>query len=625
MQNSDFTKTPGQLQPETLKDKSKEELVNMNRGLQAEIAECRRIKDNLKMLSHAIEQSPGTVMITDARGNIEYVNPKFTQLTGYTPEEVLGKNPRILKPDNAPSEAYRKMWETIASGKEWHGEFCNKKKNGELYWEYASISPVRDEQGAITNYVAVKEDITERKRAEDELRKLSRAIEQSPSTVMITDAKGDIEYVNPKFAQLTGYAPEEAIGKNPRMLKPEWIPSEAYRKLWETITSGNEWHGEMCNKKKNGDLYWEYASISPVRNTKGDITHFIAVKEDITARKQAEEERNKHVRELEGLMDFSALMNESANDESLFRHLVSALRTLFKPDAIAIVMIDRERNMLYTPLIEPPLPLHEFLKNEAIFDPMLCTVIKTRQPLIVNNAQKNTACECLQYKIGSGGCACLPLTAGGVVFGMVFMAKKDTAGWDNEKARQLLSNYVGLAALGLHRIELLDIAKHTNVTDEITGVYNHRFFHEILNKQISLAKRRNENLSLLILVMDNYQKILDAQGKETSDGLLQQVARVLNDTLRDTCIVARYGNEGFAVIAPMLFKTKALVKADDLRRTIEYAKFENTASGRAMGVTVSIGVASFSEQAADEETLLKCANKALQLAGKKGGNKIAAL
>ncbi|MBC6930231.1 MAG: PAS domain S-box protein [Candidatus Jettenia sp.] len=202
---------------------------------------------------------------------------------------------------------------------------------------------------------------------EDELRKLSHAIEQSPSAVMITNSKGSIEYVNPKFTQVTGYTPEEVLGKNPRILKSDTIPSEEYRQLWETITSGGEWRGEFCNKRKDGGCYWEYASISGVRNHKGDITHFIAVKEDITERKRAEDERNKHIKELENLMSYSTIMNDEVHEETLLRHMSSAIQEHFNPDIMAIIMLDRERNMLYVPLIEPSMPVSEFIKNEVIY------------------------------------------------------------------------------------------------------------------------------------------------------------------------------------------------------------------------------------------------------------------
>ncbi|HQV64200.1 MAG TPA: PAS domain S-box protein, partial [Anaerolineales bacterium] len=119
------------------------------------------------------------------------------------------------------------------------------------------------------------------------LRKLSRAVEQSASTIVIADATGTIEYANKKFVETTGYTLEEALGQNPRVLKSGYTSPVEYKQLWETITSGGEWHGEFHNKKKNGELYWESATISPIFNEDGNITHFLAVKEDITARKEA--------------------------------------------------------------------------------------------------------------------------------------------------------------------------------------------------------------------------------------------------------------------------------------------------------------------------------------------------
>ena len=128
----------------------------------------------------------------------------------------------------------------------------------------------------------------ERKRAESELRKLSHVVEQSPVSVVVTRKDGAIEYVNPKFSQLTGYTFDEVRGKNPRIMKSGETDPQVYKELWATITSGGEWHGELHNRKKNGELFWEAASISPVRSGQGEITHFVAVKEDITERKMAD-------------------------------------------------------------------------------------------------------------------------------------------------------------------------------------------------------------------------------------------------------------------------------------------------------------------------------------------------
>ncbi|MBN2080039.1 MAG: SpoIIE family protein phosphatase [Spirochaetes bacterium] len=130
----------------------------------------RESREKIRMFTMAVDQSPATVVITDRNGSIEFVNPKFTSLTGYAFNEVMGHNPRILKSGRQDSDFYRDLWATISSGREWRGEFHNLKKNGESYWESASISPILNDGGEITHYVAVKEDITERKAAEEALR-----------------------------------------------------------------------------------------------------------------------------------------------------------------------------------------------------------------------------------------------------------------------------------------------------------------------------------------------------------------------------------------------------------------------------------------------------------------------
>jgi len=143
------------------------------------------------------------------------------------------------------------------------------------------------------------ENAIRRHKTEEQVRKLTRAVEQSPVTVVITDTEGHIEYVNPKFASLTGYTFDEVLGKNPRLLKSGEQSREFYEQLWTTILAGREWHGEFHNRKKSGELFWESSSISPVRDRDGNVTHFVAVKEDVTERKQLEEEREHLISELD--------------------------------------------------------------------------------------------------------------------------------------------------------------------------------------------------------------------------------------------------------------------------------------------------------------------------------------
>lgn len=255
-----------------------------------DITKQKQTEQKITQLSKGIEQSPASIIITDILGNIEYVNPKFTEVSGYSFSESKGKNPRFLQTGYTSKKEYAELWDTIASGNEWRGEIHNRKRNGELFWESVLISPIRNEADEIVNYMAIKEDITSRKQSDLEIMKLSVAIEQNPASVVITDTSGIIEYVNTKFLNTTGYEREELIGKVIRILKPGHTSEDAYVEIWNSLFSGHEWRGEHKNRKKNKEKYWESVLISPIKNDEGKITNYIILSEDISERKKMERE-----------------------------------------------------------------------------------------------------------------------------------------------------------------------------------------------------------------------------------------------------------------------------------------------------------------------------------------------
>jgi len=173
-------------------------------------------------------------------------------------------------------------------------------------------------------------DLSKQREAEAELRKLSQAVWQSPVSVVITDPSGTIEYVNPKFTEVTGYQADEAIGQNPSILKSGKLTDNHYEKLWNTILSGKTWRGEFHNRKKNGELFWESASISPVKDADGNITHFVAVKEDITQRKQLEAE----IRQQERLAAVGQLAAGIAHDFNNIMAVISLYAQLLQQTAV---------------------------------------------------------------------------------------------------------------------------------------------------------------------------------------------------------------------------------------------------------------------------------------------------
>ncbi|MBP7203732.1 MAG: PAS domain S-box protein [Propionivibrio sp.] len=277
----------------------KDYLVSIWRDITAE----RLAQAELHKLSLVVEQSPIMVIITDLDCRIEYVNPAFTQATGYARESVIGQNPRLLQSGNTPQSTYDAMWRTLLSGQPWKGEFINKTRYGTEQIESAVITPLRQPDGRITHYVAVKENITVRKQYEEELRKLYLAVEQSPESIVIANLDAQIEYVNASFLRVTGYARNEVIGRNPRVLQSGRTPQATFDAMWACLVRGETWQGELFNRRKDGSEYVELANITPVRQPDGRVTHYLAIKEDISEKKRMAEELEQHRAHLEQLVE----------------------------------------------------------------------------------------------------------------------------------------------------------------------------------------------------------------------------------------------------------------------------------------------------------------------------------
>lgn len=280
------------------------ELRRQNAELKAIVekmgAEEINAETELLKLSRAVEQSPVSVIITDLDGNIQYTNPKVCAVTGYSKEELIGKNLRILSTGEKPKSDYKKLWETISSGKEWFGEFHNKKKNGELYWESASISAIFNDKHEIINYVAVKEDITERKKIIDDLKaakekaeenekKFSIAFHSSPSVSLITNIDtGEILEANNAVEQVAGFSRAEAIGNSVFRLN-SWMIEGARDRFIEILRRDKKaLNFESTFRKKSGEAFIGLISGQLIE-IKGQNC-LLSIIHDITDLKRAENE-----------------------------------------------------------------------------------------------------------------------------------------------------------------------------------------------------------------------------------------------------------------------------------------------------------------------------------------------
>jgi len=183
-----------------------------------DITERRRAEERIRWLSLAVDQGPTAVVMTDITGKIEYVNPTFTEVTGYTLDDVRGKNPRILKGGVTPPDTYKDLWRTITAGRPWHGELLNRKKNGSAYWDATWVYPIRDAGGVVTRFLAIKEDVTERKKAEaaaaEAAARVTALMEHANDGISVISPKGVILEVNRRMAEIAGLTQQELVGRN---------------------------------------------------------------------------------------------------------------------------------------------------------------------------------------------------------------------------------------------------------------------------------------------------------------------------------------------------------------------------------------------------------------------------
>ncbi len=354
------------------------------------LAELALLESEKKFKDLILNMEVG-VLLHNLDAEVLLSNPTALELLGLTEEQITGKisfnlDWNIINENGEPfSIDFHPVLHAINTGKPIKGVIVGVKhsKMRDRVWLLVDAIPQFSTEGFVHQVVCTFVDISARKRAEDELLKISKAIEQSPASVVITNYEGKIEYVNPKFSEASGFSYEEAIGENPRILKSGLTPKEYYYDLWNKITNGQVWMGEFLNKNKNGELYWESSSISPIFNNNGTITHYIAVKEDITLRKQNENEIQRLITDLtieKNIVEQNSLKIHILNEElkqlnatkdkffSIISHdLKNPFVTLLNMSEFLINNIDKiqvtERNNILKSINESSKHTYKLLEN----------------------------------------------------------------------------------------------------------------------------------------------------------------------------------------------------------------------------------------------------------------------
>lgn len=247
------------------------------------------LKEQEAFLTAITSHTHEMIVLISPDGQLKYLNQAFERLLGYQPDQLIGSSAfDLMHPDDGEQQQLLLAAALQQNTPNKMSSFRVRHADGRYLWVEASAQYI-EEAGEVTGIVSVLRDVTTQQEAAEQIRLLSRAVEASPVSIVMSDVDGRIIYTNPKFTEVSGYTFAEARGQNPRILKSGKTPEETYANLWQTISTGQTWSGEFLNRRKDGSLYWEWAVISPIVDpASGQTSHYVAIKEDITWRKQME-------------------------------------------------------------------------------------------------------------------------------------------------------------------------------------------------------------------------------------------------------------------------------------------------------------------------------------------------
>ncbi len=421
-------------------------------------------------------------------------------------------------------------------------------------------------------------DIDDRKATDERLLLQAAALEAAANSIVLTDAQGTILRVNPAFTEMTGYTADEVIGKNPRFLKSGNQDAAFYATLWKTITAGNIWRGEIINRKKDGSLYTEEMTIAPVRSDTGEISHYIAIKQDITQRKLAEQALHKAEQKYRSIFENAILGIFQATPEGKFLNVNPALARM--------AGYDSPQDFLD----------HVYSTAELYVD--LKRRDQLRELVIARKEVRNFEVE-FKTKDGSRLTTSLNVRA---------MADREGTNVYLEGTVQDITEQKAAEA----RIEFL--AYH----DALTGLPNRVLFEDRLGQALANARRRGEHVAVLWLDLDKFKTINDSLGHSIGDLLLKQLGERLQKLVRAQDTVAKVGGDEFVVALIDPGHVSHAVAAVERIRQAVAGEFD--VQGNVLNVTCSIGISLFPDHGTDSETLIKNADVAMHCAKENGRN-----
>jgi diguanylate cyclase (GGDEF)-like protein/PAS domain S-box-containing protein len=607
------------------------EFFQQQQQLAAEIQERRQAEQNLRLFSRAIEYSPNTVIITNRAGIIEYVNPKFVETTGYSRAEAIGANPRLLKSGKTTPEHYARLWQTITSGGEWRGEFHNRRKDGALHWESASIAPIHDDSGAITHFVAIEEDITQRKKIEAALRASELKYRNVFATVgdailMLDSRDGRILDANPAACKLYGYSRDELLALRDQDLA---AGTDANLELPRTISKRLT---DYPQRRKDGKIFPADLWVRHFTYKGYEIT--VAAIRDMTPLKEAEQKIVRLSHCYAALGRTSAAIMRCPDPQELFWQIC---RIVVDLDQIRVVMIeffDPATGALQLVAHAGTVPgyLRALASTTLSSDPSLPegrgpTGMAFRQgaPMVCNDFLDDPNTQIwhqIAEELGVRAGAAFPLRKNDRVVGCLSAYATERDFFDADLT-DLLTQLAGEVSFALDLFEredqrrtAEDRIRHLANHDALTGLPNRTLLLDRLSQALHSAQRKQHCVGVLFLDLDHFKTINDSQGHDMGDQLLEAIGQRLRNAIRQEDTLARQGGDEFIlVLSDLLDPTAAGRVAEHLLQALRTPFILNH---QAWHVGASIGISIYPVDSADPSTLIRYADSAMYRAKEMG-------
>ena len=557
-------------------------------GIEAEliaardVTERKKAEETAQKLAAIVEFSQDAIIGEDIDGVITSWNGAAERMYGYTASEVVGRHLSLLLPSERQAEM-RAILERVKNGLPIEClETQRLTKAGYVLDVSLSISPTKAARGRITGASTIARDITLHKRSEQQLKLQSAALQAAANAIVITDFEGKIVWVNRAFTTMTGYSEEEVLGKNPRLLKSGEQPEYYYADLWSTISSGKVWRGEIVNRRKDGTTYTEEMTITPVTGDVRNLAHgcFIAIKQDITERKRAEEELHGSRQMLQSILDAIPQRVFWKDRDCIYLGCNRALATDAGLDAAAAIIGKSDCDLSWSAMAE-----HYRADDQLVME---------QDSAKLNFQEQLSRPDGSMRWIQTNK---LPL--------------RDRKG----KVTGVIGTYEDITERKLAEERVQFLAYY----DALTGLPNRTLLQDRLAKALAGARRSKDKVALLFLDLDRFKNINDSLGHSVGDLLLQEVAERLKRWAREQDTVARVGGDEFLIVLSAVKDVADAAVAAG--RILDAMTTEFVIQGRSLSVRCSLGISIFPDHGKDAESLIKNADAAMYSSKEGGRNK----